>query len=154
MTPSQHSECSLEQADNRFDLENGNNAGDSEDLFGAPDHTQFSDSTSPDSKWWDGSNSGLNITQISASGPTMTFVTPGISGWIHNRRVFKTYSHANTKYAFAVIEGISGWKQIRPASADGVSNVLDILKVAQANAHRVSVYIGSDGQIYSTFLVT
>ncbi|TKB60710.1 MAG: M6 family metalloprotease domain-containing protein, partial [Nitrospira sp.] len=35
MTPSQHYECSLEQADNRFDLEQGTNAGDSEDLFGS-----------------------------------------------------------------------------------------------------------------------
>lgn len=76
MTPSQHYECSLEQADNRFDLEKRTNAGDSEDLLASPNNTQFSDSTSPNSKWWDGSNSGLNITQISASGATMTFVAP------------------------------------------------------------------------------
>ncbi len=79
MTPSQHYECSLEQADNRFDLEKDVNGGDSEDLFGSPYKTEFSDSTSPNSKWWDGSNSGLNITQISAPGLTMTFVVPPIT---------------------------------------------------------------------------
>jgi M6 family metalloprotease-like protein len=77
MTPSQHYECSLEQADNRFDLEHGANEGDNEDLFGSPYHTQFADTTDPNSRWWDGSNSGLSINQISAPGPTVTFETPG-----------------------------------------------------------------------------
>ena len=153
MTASQHYECSLEQADGRFDLEKDVNAGDSEDLLGSPYKTEFSDSTSSNSKWWDGSNSGLNITQISCPGPTMTFVVPTISGWVNNRRVIYTYAHVNTKYAFAIIEGLSGWKQIAPVSPDGVSNVLDILKVAQANGRRVSVYIGSDGKILATYML-
>ena len=153
MTPSQHYECSLEQADNRFDLERRANAGDSEDMFGSPNNTQFSDSTSPNSKWWDASNSGLNITQISAPGPTMTFVVPATSGWINNKHVIDTYGHVNSKVAYAIIEGLSGWKQIAPVSPDGVSNVLDILKVAQANGRKVNVYLGSDGQIYATYML-
>ena len=76
MTPALHYECSLEQADGGFDLENGVNAGDSKDLFGFPDHNQFSDRTNPNSKWWDGTDSALNISTISASGATMTFVVP------------------------------------------------------------------------------
>jgi M6 family metalloprotease-like protein len=152
MTPSEHYECSLEQADNRFDLEKGVNPGDSEDLFSSPYNTQFSDSTSPSSKWWDGSNSGLNITQISDPNATMTFVVPATSGWIDNRLVIYTYGHANTQYSFAIIEGLSGWKQIAPVSPDGVSNVLDILKLAQANGRRVSVYIDSDQKIYATYM--
>jgi M6 family metalloprotease-like protein len=75
MTPAQHYECSLEQADKRFDLEKGVNGGDTEDLFGFPYQTEFSDRTSPGSKWWDGNNSGLNIAQISTPGATMTFTT-------------------------------------------------------------------------------
>ncbi len=152
MTPSQHYECSLEQADNRFDLEKGVNGGDSEDLFGSPYKTEFSDSTSPSSKWWDGSNSGLNITQISAPAVTMTFVTPATSGWI-TKKVIDTYGHVNAKLAYAILEGISGWKQIAPVSPDGVSNVLHILKVAQANGHQVSAYIGTDGQIYAAYML-
>jgi M6 family metalloprotease-like protein len=153
MTPSLHYECSLEQADNLFHLEKNANRGDNNDLFGAPGKTQFSDSTAPNSKWWDGSNSGLNITQISAPKATMSFVVPTktTSGWIKNRKVIYSYGHVNTKYAFAVIEGLSGWKRIAPVSPDGVSNVLKILKAAQANGRRVNVYIGSNGQIYSAY---
>ncbi len=91
MTPSQHYECSLEQADNRFDLEKQANAGDSADLFRASYKTDFSDSTSPGSKWWDGSNSSLKIAQISASSATMTFVTPATklaqAMWTHGHSV-------------------------------------------------------------------
>jgi M6 family metalloprotease-like protein len=74
MTASSHYECSLEQADNRFDLEHGANAGDDQDMFGSPASTRFSDDTTPSSKWWDGNPSGLTIDQISAPGPSMTFV--------------------------------------------------------------------------------
>jgi M6 family metalloprotease-like protein len=77
MTPAQHYECSLEQADNRFDLEHRANAGDSEDLFSAPTATIFGDTSGPDSKWWDGAASGLDLEQISASGTSMTFSTKG-----------------------------------------------------------------------------
>lgn len=153
MTPTQHYECSLEQADNRFDLENKANGGDVEDLFSAPDNTVFSDTTSPNSKWWDGSNSGLNITRISASAATMTFVVPATAGWINNKRVLHTYAHANTKVAYAIIESLSGWKKIAPVSADGVENVLGILDAVKANGKRVNVYIDSDGQIYAVMMV-
>ena len=153
MTSSKHYECSLEQADNRFDLEKNKNGGDSDDLFGSPYNTQFSDSTSPSSKWWDGSNSGLNITQISASAATMTFVTPATSGWICNKKVLYTYSHVTTKYAYAIFEGLSGWKQIAPTSTDGVTNVLVILKLAQAKGRQVCVYMGTDGQIYAAYML-
>lgn len=78
MTPSMHYECSLEQADGRFDLEGNANAGDAEDLFGAPTTTSFSDTTAPNAHWWDGSASGLSINQISASGATMTFSTGAV----------------------------------------------------------------------------
>ncbi len=84
MTSAQHYECSLEQADNRFDMEGNANGGDAEDLFASPSSVLFSDTTGPDSKWWDGNNSGLNITQISASAGTMKFVVPATAGWINN----------------------------------------------------------------------
>lgn len=77
MTASQHYECSLEQADGRFDFErNVDYRGDSEDLFSYPYKTEFSDSTTPNSKWWNGNNSNLKITNISAPGETITFSVP------------------------------------------------------------------------------
>ncbi|MDJ0782107.1 MAG: M6 family metalloprotease domain-containing protein [Desulfosarcinaceae bacterium] len=153
MTPAKHYECSLIQADNRFDLEGNANGGDAEDLYAAPDKVAFSDSTSPDSKWWDGSNSGLNIAQISASGTTMTFAFPAAAGWINNKRVVHTYAHANSNTAFAILETLSGWRKIAPTSADGVTNVLNILDAAAAKGNKVNVYLGSDNQIYAVYMV-
>ncbi|MEY2475087.1 MAG: hypothetical protein QOG87_402 [Actinomycetota bacterium] len=74
MTAAKHYECSLEQADNRFDLEHGTNAGDAGDLFGSP-AARFGRATTPDSRWWNGGDSNLEITSISAPGPTITVTT-------------------------------------------------------------------------------
>ena len=73
MTPAKHYECSLEQADNRFDLEHSANAGDSTDLFNPTNNNRFGDSTSPNSKWWDGMTSSLEIFDISDAGVSMNF---------------------------------------------------------------------------------
>ncbi|HRI95489.1 MAG TPA: M6 family metalloprotease domain-containing protein, partial [Nocardioides sp.] len=84
MTTAHHYECSLEQADNRFDLEHGVNFGDAGDLFDAT-VGKFGKATRPSSRWWDGSPSALEIVAVSASGPTMTVTTaatasPGLRG--------------------------------------------------------------------------
>jgi hypothetical protein len=73
--------------------------------------------------------------------------------WYNNRLVIYTYAHVNSKLAQAVIEGVSGWKVIAPTSPDGVTNVLDILKVAQASKRRVNVYIHTDGRIYAAIML-
>lgn len=74
MTSSMHYECALVQADGKFNLENGVNDGDPGDLYYAGGVTQFNDATKPNSRWWDGSASNLEITNISGAGPQMTFV--------------------------------------------------------------------------------
>jgi M6 family metalloprotease-like protein len=74
MTPTQHYECSLVQADGRLDLEaNPHNLGDATDLFGAGGYTSFTRLTTPNSAWWDGTPSGLAVTEISAPHSLMTF---------------------------------------------------------------------------------
>jgi M6 family metalloprotease-like protein len=77
MTAAMHYECALEQADGDFDLENGANSGDGADLFAAPAAADFDQSSTPNSNWWDGSSSGLDISSVSAPGPTMTFNVGG-----------------------------------------------------------------------------
>lgn len=74
-TPDLHYECSLEQADGRFELEKKEDAGDEEDLFPFGRNNQFGDATRPDSKWWDGTSSGLEIRRIRRAGATITFVS-------------------------------------------------------------------------------
>ncbi|HEX9983625.1 MAG TPA: M6 family metalloprotease domain-containing protein [Thermoanaerobaculia bacterium] len=74
MTAALHYECSLVQADGRTDLEDDRtNRGDSTDLFGAGVNNRFGGATNPNSNWWDGTSSGLDIQAISAAGATMTF---------------------------------------------------------------------------------
>ncbi|MGS0684883.1 M6 family metalloprotease domain-containing protein [Nakamurella sp. GG22] len=104
MTPAAHYECSLEQADNRFDIEHGFNLGDTDDLFGAPTRTAFGVGTSPASKWWDATASGLEIVQVSAPAETMTVTTKGKGGQIAmvNQVHIKT---ANRYYLQAVNGG-------------------------------------------------
>jgi M6 family metalloprotease-like protein len=72
-TPSSHYLVTLVQADGRWDMEHNVNYGDSTDLYAAPTYTQCTPSTNPNTNWWSGSASGLYITNISASGSTMTF---------------------------------------------------------------------------------
>ncbi|MDD3247907.1 MAG: M6 family metalloprotease domain-containing protein [Methanosarcina sp.] len=76
MTSGKHYECSLEQADGRKDLEHGVNAGDATDLFNNTGQ-KFGDSTKPNSKWWDGTPSGLEIIDIMNAGREVTFKVVG-----------------------------------------------------------------------------
>ena len=74
MTPSHHYELSLEQADGEFRLERSRHLGDGTDLFGAV-NKRFADSTTPSSRWWDGTASNLDIREISDPGASMSFRT-------------------------------------------------------------------------------
>lgn len=73
MTPGSHYECSLEQADGRFDLEQGIGIGDNTDLFRAGGAASFGNGSAPSSQWWDGSVSGLEISNIGAASGSMSF---------------------------------------------------------------------------------
>ncbi|MBN1515641.1 M6 family metalloprotease domain-containing protein [Candidatus Sumerlaeota bacterium] len=73
MTDTQHYQCSLQQADYAFDLENNRNYGDEDDLYRAEYVELFSDETSPNARWWNGDKSRLVIKDISAGGVEMSF---------------------------------------------------------------------------------
>lgn len=72
-----HYQLSVVQADNKMELENKINVGADGDLFHKGYNDTFNDSSSPNSKWWDKTSSGLDISNISAIGETMTFVKSG-----------------------------------------------------------------------------
>lgn len=89
MTCAQHYIVSLEQADGNFDLENGNNSQDANDLFDAISNNEFSDATITNAQWWcstiDGSNdSHLRIWDISSPGDTMSFRFDGAADMVVN----------------------------------------------------------------------
>jgi hypothetical protein len=73
MTSKKHYECSLEQADGRNDLEKAVNIGNVGDLYNKNNSSKFGDSTKPNSRWWDGSHSGLEIIDIGNEGKEITF---------------------------------------------------------------------------------
>ncbi len=72
--------------------------------------------------------------------------------WHNNKSVVTVYAHVNTKIGYAIIEGLSGWKKINPASADGVTNVLDLLGSAKANGKTVNVYLDSSDLISAAYM--
>ncbi|MGL5019506.1 MAG: M6 family metalloprotease domain-containing protein, partial [Luteolibacter sp.] len=71
MTQAKHYEVSLVQADGLYDLEFNRDGGDNADAFDSGNALGFSDSTAPDAKWWDGSNSGVRLAFLSAPGASM-----------------------------------------------------------------------------------
>jgi M6 family metalloprotease-like protein len=77
MTAALHYEASVEQADGSFHLENDVNPGDAGDLFSDMTSSAFGDATNPDSRWWDGSPSGLELQSIGSAGATIAFEMAG-----------------------------------------------------------------------------
>ena len=150
-TPALHYECSLVQADNRFDLEKNANTGDGDDLFGAPTKIEFSDSTSPSSKWWDGGNSGLRINAVSAPGAVMTFNVPATINWEGNKAVLSTFTSPHAMNAWAYVQDL-GWRKVQPLTPDGATNVFGLLVEAQAYNKKVTVYADAS-LIYQAYCV-
>ena len=73
-TSTEHYQCGLLQADGSLDLETNRNMGDEKDLFCQINGIALSHSTRPATTLWDGSESGLDISNISEAGKVMTFV--------------------------------------------------------------------------------
>jgi hypothetical protein len=60
-------ECTLIQADSNQSIDDGT------DLYPDGENNQLGDATTPNSKWLDGSSSGLDIQNVSSAGPSVTF---------------------------------------------------------------------------------
>ncbi len=75
-TATSHYQCALLQADGRSDLESHpavGNQGDGSDLFGPVAGTALSSTSKPHSREWDGRDSGLVLSDISAPGGKISF---------------------------------------------------------------------------------
>ncbi|MCF6188181.1 MAG: M6 family metalloprotease domain-containing protein [Desulfobulbaceae bacterium] len=72
-TRNNHYQCALLQADGSLDLENNRNAGDATDLFSEVSGVALSDATTPSSRMWNGTDSGLMLSEIDGAGQDMSF---------------------------------------------------------------------------------
>ncbi len=72
-TEAMHYQASLEQADGSFHLENNVNYGDTTDLYHSGGVTTFDGATTPNSDWWDGTDSNMTISNVSVAGASVTF---------------------------------------------------------------------------------
>lgn len=72
-TAQNHYEATLLQADGDWDLEHNANAGDNTDLYASPGATSCNPFTTPNTDWWAGTPSNLDIYGIGGSGAVMTF---------------------------------------------------------------------------------
>jgi M6 family metalloprotease-like protein len=72
-TADRHYQCALIQADGRRDLERNEDLGDGDDLYGALQGIALSSTSSPNSREWDGRDSGLVISDIGAAGEAIAF---------------------------------------------------------------------------------
>jgi len=70
-----HYQAALLQADGRRDLEERSNRGDGGDLFKPGPNILISDETSPHTRHWDGTHSGLKITNLRQQGNDILFTT-------------------------------------------------------------------------------
>ncbi len=72
-TRNKHYQCALLQADGSLDLENNRNAGDSTDLVNEIPNVVVSDATTPSSRMWNGTDSGLIVSEVNAAGQDIMF---------------------------------------------------------------------------------
>ncbi|MCX6899401.1 MAG: M6 family metalloprotease domain-containing protein, partial [Verrucomicrobia bacterium] len=75
-------EATLVQADNLWHFERNVNSGDTNDLYYADNtaagyNNEFTDYSTPNAHWWDGTISGARFRDFSANGSTMTFTVVG-----------------------------------------------------------------------------
>jgi hypothetical protein len=64
--------------------------------------------------------------------------------WYYNRLVQYVYIPDSPQAVFAIVDGVSGWKRVKPGAADGVTNVGTLLNAARANNRKVHVDIVGD----------
>jgi len=65
--------------------------------------------------------------------------------WHNAKTVVRVHTKNGGQQSWAIIDGVgSGWLQIKPGAADGVSNIHMLLSTALSNNRKVDVFVEQD----------
>ncbi|SET18257.1 immune inhibitor A [Nitrosomonas marina] len=154
-TDENHYLVDIEQADGNRDLNTNANSGDTGDAFPSGANNVFNDTTTPNSKAYDGSNSSIDVSAIRLTGNTINATisvgTVSTQVWLANKIIDRTYTSYHTQNAWVHIKN-TGWRKIKSDHPDGVTHLLIMACEAQANNVPVTVYV-DDSTIYRMYMV-
>lgn len=157
-TDESHYLVDVEQSDGRRDLNLNANRGDADDVYPGAANTAFDAGSTPNSRSYAGSDSGVAVTGITrtenrVSAQISNSAHNGGAGpqWLYNQRITATYAHHTEQFAWVHVEGL-GWRRVKEGAADGVSNLFDMCN--EAVAHSRTVHVSVDGEsLYTAYLV-
>ena len=129
-------EVTLVQADNLYHFQRYVNDGDANDLFyqgntSAGYANEFTDNSTPSARWWDGTPSGIHITDISASSATMTFRVSGVAPPLNIATTILSDGNGNGTVDYN--ETNLCWVVLRNDGGQTASNIVAKLGTATAN---------------------
>jgi hypothetical protein len=73
--------------------------------------------------------------------------------WQYNKTVLATFGWYGTQWAWANLDGGTGWKRIRDGAPDGCTNLFVMLNAARANGRPVHVDIDASDLITTAYLL-
>ncbi|MGH3613669.1 MAG: M6 family metalloprotease domain-containing protein [Pseudonocardia sp.] len=157
-TDESHYLVDVEQADGRRDLNLNANRGDSGDLYPSGGNARFDAGSTPSSRSYSGSDSGVAVTGVARDGDRVTAHVSNILGatdegaqWLYNQRVLATYAHHTEQFAWVNLDGL-GWRRLRQGAPDGVGNLFDMCNLAVAHGRTVHVNVDSE-YLYIAYLL-
>ncbi|WP_219414405.1 M6 family metalloprotease domain-containing protein [Pseudonocardia nigra] len=155
-TDESHYLVDVEQCDGRRDLNLNANRGDADDVFPSSTNTTFDPGSTPSSRSYAGSDSGVAVTDITRTGNDVSArvsnsATTAGPQWLYNQRIRATYAHHTEQFAWVDVEGI-GWRRLKDGAADGVGNLFDMCN--EAVAHGRPMHVSVDGEwLYTAYLI-
>jgi immune inhibitor A len=142
-TDENHYKVDIEQCDGNRDLNKNANRGDANDPFPTATNDKFTNTTTPNSKDYSGADSKISVTEIKRAGDNITAVinVGGVAAkkW-YNKKLLRIYASSGSRNAWAYIQDV-GWRRVKPDSADGVTNMFNMLVEARAADVPVTAYV-------------
>jgi immune inhibitor A len=144
----------IQQCDGRRDLERNANRGDAGDPFPTAFNSAFSSDTNPDSRLYDGKESGVFLANISRKGETIALdISAGArsdAAWHNDQSIKLIFVRSSGESAWALASTL-GWRKVKKMSDGKVSDAYQLC--CQAVANDIKVRLLADGSyIYGASL--